>query len=135
MFDARLFFPGAAAADARRLLDRSSTRSGRNQLTRLESFRRSRGNLREMERELGISYPTVRNRVEALVRALGLADGEVAGPTMEAEVTEVATAVPVTEPTKEQGTARRTEILSQVARGELSAADAAEAIRRLGRGA
>jgi len=34
MFDARLFFPGAAAADARRLLDRSSTRSGRNQLTR-----------------------------------------------------------------------------------------------------
>ena len=34
MFDARLFFPGAAALDARRLLDRSSTRSGRNQLTR-----------------------------------------------------------------------------------------------------
>ena len=110
-------------------------RLSREQLALLESFLRSRGNLREMERELGISYPTVRNRVEALVRALGLADGEVAGPTMEAEVTEVATAVPDTEPTKEQVTARRTEILSQVARGELSAADAAEAIRRLGRGA
>src|SRR3990172_5239415 len=110
-------------------------RLSREQLALLESFLRSRGNLREMERELGISYPTVRNRVEALVRALGLTDGEVAGPTMEAEVTEVATAVPDTEPTKEQVTARRTEILSQVARGELSAADAAEAIRRLGRGA
>ena len=110
-------------------------RLSREQLALLESFLRSRGNLREMERELGISYPTVRNRVEALVRALGLADGEVAGPTMEAEVTEVATAVPDTEQTKEQVTARRTEILSQVARGELSAADAAEAIRRLGRGA
>ena len=46
-------------------------RLNREQLTLLESFLRSRGNLREMERELGISYPTVRSRVEALVRALG----------------------------------------------------------------
>src|SRR5215211_8848527 len=46
-------------------------RLSRDQLTLLESFLRSRGNLREMERELGISYPTVRSRVEALVRALG----------------------------------------------------------------
>ena len=44
-------------------------RLNRDQLTLLESFLRSRGNLREMERELGISYPTVRGRVEALVRA------------------------------------------------------------------
>src|SRR3989442_10463603 len=43
----------------------------REQLALLESFLRSRGNLRDMERELGISYPTVRSRVEALVRALG----------------------------------------------------------------
>ena len=46
-------------------------RLSRDQLVLLESFLRSRGNLREMERELGISYPTVRGRVEALVRALG----------------------------------------------------------------
>ena len=46
-------------------------RLNREQLALLESFLRSRGNLREMERELGISYPTVRGRVEALVRALG----------------------------------------------------------------
>ena len=43
----------------------------KEQLALLESFLRSRGNLRDMERELGISYPTVRGRVEALVRALG----------------------------------------------------------------
>ena len=43
----------------------------REQLVLLESFLRSRGNLRDMERELGISYPTVRSRVEALIRALG----------------------------------------------------------------
>src|SRR5918997_6495683 len=46
-------------------------RLNREQLLLLESFLRSRGNLRDMERELGISYPTVRSRVEALVRALG----------------------------------------------------------------
>jgi hypothetical protein len=108
-------------------------RLSREQLALLESFLRSRGNLREMERELGISYPTVRNRVEALVRALGLADGEEPAPTIEAEVTEMAEVS--TKLTKEQVTARRSEILGQVARGELSAADAAEAIRRLGKGA
>lgn len=110
-------------------------RLSREQLALLESFLRSRGNLREMERELGISYPTVRNRVEALVRALGLADGDEPAPTVEAEVTEMTDVVPPTEPTKEQVTARRTEILGRVARGEMSAAAAAEAIRRLGRGA
>ena len=45
------------------------------QLALLESFLRARGNLKEMERELGISYPTVRGRLDALVRALGLSDG------------------------------------------------------------
>jgi hypothetical protein len=47
-------------------------RLSREQLALLESFLRSRGNLREMERELGLSYPTVRGRVDALVRSLGL---------------------------------------------------------------
>ena len=49
-------------------------RLAREQLSLLESFLRSRGNLREMERELGISYPTIRGRLDALVRSLGLAD-------------------------------------------------------------
>ena len=49
-------------------------RLDREQLGLLESFLRSRGNLKEMERELGISYPTVRGRVDALVRALGFGD-------------------------------------------------------------
>src|SRR5207237_10849637 len=55
----------------------------REQLTFLESFLRSRGNLKEMERELGISYPTVRSRLETLLRALGLGDG--AAPAVEDE--------------------------------------------------
>jgi hypothetical protein len=47
----------------------------REQLTLLESFLRARGNAKELERELKVSYPTVRARIDALVRALGLAEG------------------------------------------------------------
>ena len=92
----------------------------RDQLTLLESFLRSRGNLREMERELGISYPTVRSRVEALVRALGF------GPRADADDADEAIAEPAAGRTRE-------EILEAVARHEMSAEDAAAAIRTLGR--
>jgi hypothetical protein len=96
-------------------------RLNRDQLSLLESFLRSRGNLREMERELGISYPTVRSRVEALVRALGF------GPRADAEELEE----PPTEPVLAQQT--RAEILEALARHEITAEQAAAAIRSLGR--
>lgn len=35
------------------------------------TFLKVRGNLREMERELGVSYPTVRNRLDAVLKTLG----------------------------------------------------------------
>src|SRR5690606_41916983 len=35
------------------------------------TFLKVRGNLREMERELGVSYPTVRNRLDGVLKALG----------------------------------------------------------------
>jgi hypothetical protein len=95
----------------------------REQTAVLESFLRSRGNLRDMERELGISYPTVRARVEALVRALGF------GPRDEAETPEPAIAAAAPEETA----AARRYILERLARHELSAEEAAEAIRALGR--
>jgi hypothetical protein len=103
-------------------------RLSREQLALLESFLRSRGNLRDMERELGISYPTVRSRVEALVRALGFGprpDSDEAAEALEAagralgEAADLATA--------------RQEILERLARHEMSAEDAATAIRALGR--
>jgi hypothetical protein len=92
-------------------------RLNRDQLTLLESFLRSRGNLRDMERELGISYPTVRSRVEALVRALGF------GPRADAD--------DVDEPAGSPRT--REEILQALARHEMTADEAAAAIRALGR--
>lgn len=37
----------------------------------VEVFIASRGNIREVERVLGVSYPTVRGRLEDVIRALG----------------------------------------------------------------
>jgi hypothetical protein len=96
-------------------------RLSREQTALLESFLRSRGNLREMERELGISYPTVRARVEALVRALGF------GPRNEGEPEEDDAA------TVRVGTDSREAILGRLARHEISAEEAAVAIRGLGK--
>jgi hypothetical protein len=98
-------------------------RLNRDQLALLESFLRSRGNLREMERELGISYPTVRGRVEALVRALGF------GPRLEA-ADDADEPVAAPEPAASR---TRAEVLEALARHEISAEDAAAAIRALGR--
>lgn len=37
----------------------------------VEAFLLSRGNIREMERVLGVSYPTVRSRLDGVIEALG----------------------------------------------------------------
>jgi hypothetical protein len=46
------------------------------QLKFLELFLRCRGNLRDVERTLGLSYPTVRARLDALLASLGFAAAE-----------------------------------------------------------
>lgn len=107
----------------------------RDQLALLESFLRARGNLRDMERELGISYPTVRNRLEALVRAVGLA-----GPSGEAsEAPGGSGAAGASAGPDPRGTTRtadatagaRRRILERLAAHEIDAAAAASAIRAL----
>ena len=107
-------------------------RLSREQFALLEGFLRSRGNLKEMERELGISYPTVRARVDALLRALGLGDGEDeptdAGP---------ASATPAPAGTEEPGPAAaaaqaRRAILERLARREIDPVTAATELRALG---
>ena len=99
----------------------------KEQLALLESFLRSRGNLRDMERELGISYPTVRSRVEALVRALGF------GPRDGDEAADEAAASTGTSTTTTDAAATRQEILERLAKREIGAEEAAVAIRSLGR--
>ena len=99
----------------------------REQTQVLESFLRSRGNLRDMERELGISYPTVRARVEALVRALGF------GPRDEEPGTTALDTAAAAIASAEEIAAGRRSILERLASREMSAEEAAEAIRSLGR--
>jgi hypothetical protein len=96
----------------------------REQLSLLESFLRSRGNLKEMERELGISYPTVRGRVDALVRALGFGDAPL--DDIDTDLEAQAPAAPVDQ------AAQRRDILERLARKEIGAEEAAEALRELG---
>ncbi len=74
-----------------------------DQLEFLEAFIRARGNFKDVERELGISYPTVRARLDAVIRALGFASGA--------------------EPDRD--TERRREILRELADGRIAAEDAA----------
>lgn len=92
-------------------------RLSRDQLALLESFLRSRGNLREMERELRLSYPTVRGRVDALVRSLGLGGAET--------VADYA----ATPRAAGADTAARRAILERLARREIGAEEAAAALR------
>ena len=101
----------------------------REQLAFLESFLRSRGNLKELERELGISYPTVRSRLEALLRALGLGDGT-AQPPLDDEAEPVRGA---SEADDQALATERRAILERLSRHELSANEAAAAIRALAR--
>jgi len=78
----------------------------------IEIFVKSRGNIKEMERELGISYPTVRSRLNAVIEELGY---------------EVKDELPHPEEVSE----RRREILKQLSAGEISATEAAELINQL----
>jgi hypothetical protein len=94
-------------------------RLSHEQMALLESFLRSRGNLKEMERALGISYPTVRARVEALVQSLGLADGDPVAVELGDEPTEEGD-IPA---------AARRAILERLAKGEIDSATAAAALR------
>ncbi len=72
----------------------------------LALFVRSRGNLSEVERVLGVSYPTVRAKLEEVIAAL-----EEPEPAQRPQAT-------------------RSEILERVARGELSPAEALALLRR-----
>jgi hypothetical protein len=74
-----------------------------DQLDFLGTFIRARGNFKDVERELGISYPTVRSRLDAVIRALGFPSQ--AEPDREAE--------------------RRKEILRELAEGRIAPDDAA----------
>ena len=106
-------------------------RLSREQFALLESFLRSRGNLKEMERELGISYPTVRARVDALLRALGpRRRRRIRSPTSGRRC-RCRTEEPA-RPVGRRPRAARRAVLERLARREIDAATAAAELRALG---
>jgi hypothetical protein len=78
----------------------------------LSTFVRNRGNLKEMERELGQSYPTLRHRLNGVLRELGF---EVRGGEE-----------PETDPVEQ-----RRQVLARLERGELTADEADQALAAL----
>lgn len=80
----------------------------REQLDYLRLFVKVRGNLKEVERMLGVSYPTVRARFEQLLRALGYEAAEDPGDA-------------------------RSDVLARLERGEISAEEATRALQSLQR--
>lgn len=94
----------------------------------IETFLRCEGNLAQVERELGLSYPTLRNRLTAALESLGLRRrGEAAGRGPEAEVP-LETVEAVDRP---ETASRRRDLLDALARGDVSAEVAAERLRDL----
>ena len=80
---ARLYCPGCATAiEGRFGLGRLSQLS-EEQMAFVETFIRCEGKLTRVQEELGISYPTVRSRLEDLIRSLGY---EVAQPEQGSQI-------------------------------------------------
>lgn len=52
----------------------------------VETFLRCRGNIKEVEKELGISYPTVRAKLDAVLKSLGYDAGEEARAASREEI-------------------------------------------------
>lgn len=77
----------------------------------LETFLRCRGMINSVEKELGISYPTVKSRLESLLAALELS------PVKEEGVK------------KDKSAEKKAKILEQLEKGEISAAQAKEKLR------
>ncbi|EGO65014.1 DUF2089 domain-containing protein [Acetonema longum] len=81
-----------------------------DQMEFLEVFLQCRGNLKDIEKGLGISYPTIRNRLDTVLRNLGYQD------TKE-------------EPQVEQS--YRQEILESLEKGEITTVEATLRLRKL----
>lgn len=90
------------------------------ELDLLRVFLSSRGNLREVEKHLGVSYPTARARLDAVINKLGFTPS---GETTEGEDTPPAESA--------AGPTPQEQVLARVAAGEISAEIAATLLASL----
>lgn len=97
-----------------------------DQLTFVRVFLRARGNLSEMEKQLGISYPTIRNKLDEINLALERGEA-LTGRGGSASVTSPVS--PNTPPPSPAAEDPRQAILRQVSNGNLSVTDALQKLR------
>ena len=76
----------------------------------VSEFVRSHGSIKDMEKAFGVSYPTVKNRLNRIIEQLQLVEVDVTAAGSSASA--------------------RDDVLGQLERGEISADEAAERIRR-----
>ena len=95
-----------------------------DQFAFIRAFLRVRGNLSELEKVLGISYPTIRNKLDEINTVLDQAEAAGRSPS---EPKQPAPEAPtVTNPNPD-----RAAILQQVDAGSISPAEAVELLRKL----
>jgi hypothetical protein len=92
-----------------------------DQLTFIRQFLRVRGNLTELEKVLGVSYPTIRNKLDEINLALDRAE---IAPAAAVEAAQPAGSA-------DPGEQARQAILRQVAAGQLSATEGVQRLRAL----
>lgn len=114
----------------------------------LRVFLTSRGNLKDLEKHLGVSYPTARARFNAVLQRLGWSETDVGEPDEGAASGGAASEGAASEQSDESGPARaseaqprgsaptspdavRDQVLAQVASGALSPDAAADLLGRL----
>ena len=82
----------------------------KDQLEFVEVFLKCRGNIKDVEKELSISYPTVRNRLEVILQSLGYRDEK---------------------PVTSQDGIQRFEILSALESGKITSEEATQQLREI----
>lgn len=76
----------------------------------VEVFIKCRGNIKEVERELGISYPTVRSRLDKVIAALGYS---------------------LSSRSEEDVASERRQILTQLSNGDITAEEATKLLKQI----
>ena len=87
----------------------------KDELDFIKVFIKCRDNIKDVEKELGISYPTVRSKLDGVIRSLGY---------------EVENKEEIEEKRKAKEEAK-SDVLDKLSKGEISAKDAAEMIKKL----
>lgn len=81
----------------------------------IETFLRCRGSIKDVEKALGLSYPTVRNMLDGALRALGFEEQAQADGAQQSDA--------------------RKQVLDLLKAGEIDAKEAAKRLKSIGRGA